>query len=657
MSGRRVVLGLLIALVMASHVEADPIPPPTAQAQFDTAEAAYERSDWAAAIAGFEKVLPPDTGSAPTHNQALIRSRLADAYLNAARLDDARASARIALRGLTNADGADLVSAWMTLGDVDLNDTDMAEAVEAYRHVVALSAGPDGAETRIDAERKLALAAMVTNPNAAADALDAALADQPYVSTLPILDRARLEDLRGRAELNLGDAKGALKILDRAITDSGGLDSPRINLIQAAIRGDAAIAAQLTHDGDNLHRYIAASAAGDIQTDAWIGAAEMEPPVCDVSLDMLPTDTAVIEFSIDPQGRVERADPIYASRPGPMGLEFAAAVRRWRWSPAAVVGLNPFWRDTIRIQIGCREEPAPITLYDDFVASTQAWLLSKGAGAGDVALLTNHSVSIADTRLQRNDAIGLAAMIAVEQTPGTGGPDLASRAKLDQVMNSLDAPADVRALVIYTRSRHAASTAGNREYARSQATWNQFQSAWANTRAAAWLDVEQAYLYENMKEYKNSSQILKSVVDRSYQILPEKDPIRLFAILHLAMIDMRLGQQVKAKAELAAAAIKPGQCSLMDIKPLASSQPMDNWLFPEEAQKWGLGGYVRVAFNITTDGRVSGVRTVLAYPPFIFDDSSTSTVSHFRYIAPSVGGAPVGCADDTVSFKFQHPSS
>jgi outer membrane biosynthesis protein TonB len=52
--------------------------------------------------------------------------------------------------------------------------------------------------------------------------------------------------------------------------------------------------------------------------------------------------------------------------------------------------------------------------------------------------------------------------------------------------------------------------------------------------------------------------------------------------------------------------------------------------FPDEALRWKFEGYVQEAFDIADDGRVTNVRTVVSYPPFVFGPSTERAVRSFH---------------------------
>ena len=651
-----------IALVCAAAI----IPPaslaqaqtatPGLQATYDAAQTAFDNGDAATAASGFEKIVAPADGRAPSHVQAIIRARLAMTYIALSREDDALISAKIAARSLKPADGPDYVEVWFTIGDIARERLDMAQAIDAYRHVIDLPRADGDAATRIKAQTSFALAAMVVEPTAASAQIDALLADPKITTDLPKKTLAQIEDLKGRAQLNVGDLEGARKTLTQAVEDSGGSGGSYVDLIQAGIRQDMAIAAALLHRDEDLHEYLSAAGAGEALETTWMKDAHMKPPVCDGAQGVLPQDMAIVEFSIDDAGQVTGVEPVYATKAGPVGITFAKAVQDWRWSPDAVVKLNPFWRSHIRIQLRCVEQPPSFDVTEDFQQATRAWLSQNGASPDDLDLLKNLAVQASDPRLGRDDASGVAALLARAGTPGAHDLKTADWVRLDHILDRLSAPPAVRAYAILIRAQtrpdddlapYSHGVALRLGVARPA-----FDAIWPHTRAGAWLALEQALALDQIHVYAQARPILATILAEPESVLPANDNIRIVAALHASMADLRLGRTQAANADIAAAGVKPGQCSLLDVHPLAINQSVSSDTFPTLAARWGRQGLVTEDFDLSADGKTLNVRTVLAYPPFIFDDATEHAVSRFRYQIPTMDGQPIGCADQGVTFHF-----
>jgi outer membrane biosynthesis protein TonB len=58
--------------------------------------------------------------------------------------------------------------------------------------------------------------------------------------------------------------------------------------------------------------------------------------------------------------------------------------------------------------------------------------------------------------------------------------------------------------------------------------------------------------------------------------------------------------------------------------------------YPIDALRWGFEGWASNEISIRPDGDVAGVRTVMAYPPFVFSESAQRIGARNRYEATYV---------------------
>jgi len=102
-----------------------------------------------------------------------------------------------------------------------------------------------------------------------------------------------------------------------------------------------------------------------------------------------------------------------------------------------------------------------------------------------------------------------------------------------------------------------------------------------------------------------------------------------------------------------AAGLTRAQCLLFDVRPVPTDTKTSSDDFPDEALRWGFDGYMREAFDIDADGRVGNVRTIVAYPPFVFRSAAEKAVARFRYLAPVVNGTAAGCDGHAIAVNFR----
>ena len=634
-------------------------PPPPAvtalQATYDGALAAYDKQDWDAAITGFSKVLA--ALGTDDRSTAIIRIRLADALLAEERFHDAWAQAGrgiATLRTAATGPDDDLANGYETLGDILRLTLEYDDAISAYGQAKTFAAGDDK-DTVVDlANIDIIQSAMVTHPDLAASTGDAMIADPRFATDAPAF-QAQILSLRARAELNRGDPAGARSYVDQALKDSGRLDSPTFNLGLEEVRSDAALVyAQLKNYGE-VRRLLAASGAGRLPQQGWFVSAKMDSPVC--GPDIGPDDTVVVEFSIGDDGRTGAATPVYASRPGPMGVEFARAVRTWHWTPQAVAGAGAFWRSAVRVQMRCETSPPALALSAPFEQATSDWL----RGRGMVADFSGHTPTRPSVAGDRADgpAAGIATLFW--QLGGERDPvrQRDEAAKLDALLVQAGAPIEARALAaMYASSPTVATNASVAEArARSLAAALQtFDQAAGGQRSAAWLRVEMAVALETTGDFSAAIAPLQAVVALPPTALAANDPIRTVAVLHLSLVEQKLGQPAAAVELQRLSGLTEQGCNLLDVRPVPTAMATNGNEFPPAAQQWGFEGWVKTGYDITADGKVSNARALVSYPPFVFDDAATKVASTFRYLLPTVGGSPLSCSGESAAIAFVLPN-
>lgn len=162
--------------------------------------------------------------------------------------------------------------------------------------------------------------------------------------------------------------------MQRPLPIWGGL-THRTSLDDVAARSDTAIVAVLAGDDADAKRYLAYTGAGRVPKEGFGYGASMRPPPCEGGEGLRPDDVGVVEFSIDPDGNVIGAQPIYASRQGGGALTFAKAVSDWYWSPEDLKSIPPFYRTLTRLELRCStasERPAISSLLGEAVVEWAA---------------------------------------------------------------------------------------------------------------------------------------------------------------------------------------------------------------------------------------------------------------------------------------------
>lgn len=645
---------LLLPLIVSPAVAADAAdPPPTPQQAYDQANADFKKNDWAAAIRGFAALVEPASDRPMSRSQANIHAMLARAYAAHHEIDNAQREAGLARKGLTPEDDVQLGLVWLAIGDAHWLELANVEATDAYEMAVAAAERAKHpiliARARID----LASSLMTVQPDRAAALLDAVLAAPEVTSASPIW-QAQINDLRGRASLNAGQAKEARSFLDKAIKLSGGVGGTKVNLAQVGIRADAAIDAVLTGRNEDAAKYLTYTGAGHLPSEEW-NTGLGDPPVCGDASGVTPLDTAVVEFSIGEDGRVTDANPVYSSRPGTVGVSFARAVSHWKWNPERITALPPFWRRMVRIEMRCLSRPNPEKLGAPFLQQTIEWLSHMNVAREDLAPLIDGYIPRDDPRLQSEDLHAIPALFArlAIETDQKRSDAIAQR--LWAALERTNAPAVPRAVALTMKRGTPGFHSWSSEQVRVKAAnLELLERTDPRTAAVAWLALEYAIALETNGRFKDAVPVLDRVLAFPPDVLGEHDPVRDVAVLHLAALKRRAGDVVAADAQVNAAGLTRAQCMLFDVRPVATSQGTSASDFPDDARRWGFDGFVREAFDINAAGQVENVRAIIAYPPFIFRSSADHAVSRFKYLAPVVDGGAAGCEGHTqnVSYRF-----
>ncbi len=661
-------------LIAAALAVAAPAAGQTLQATFDAAQAALAKGNMAAAAPLFEKVLAGmrKAASDPTNrNAALIRAQLAMALAGLARNDEAIDQYQRALPGLarpTPDDHRERAIVLDGLGRLQELSFDYDGARDRYREALALNAfGPSDPAT-IAIQLKLGRVTTFSDPAAARATIDAAI---PAVQVIFAADKDRLGDvysMRGRIDLNDGKPALARQWFQRALTTAGGLTTS-VSLADIRIRGDLALAAYQMGDKDAARRFLAYTGAGHVESKAPGIGADMQPPACGED-GVQPADLAVVEFSVLPDGTTSGIMPIYVSRRG-TELAFARAVAGWSWEPEAVKNLSVFWRRSMRLEIRCLAQSTPPSLTASLRRALLAWAPRAGVEP--------------DGSAERSDAAELPALLAELKSRESAGPPPVTAATLYRlatnaavtyadaasyirraaaIADAANAPADVRALFGLAETELAEK--------RSRVGSRRWQLAWANgplaalaakleaegpgsAHALAAVQVSRAAIYEQFKETSVAETYYQQAVALPNTLLPAGDDVRQFALLRLATRAASSRRFEEAMSYFTATGLTAAQCALVDVQPIKTGGALTDKDFPEEALRWGFGGWTETAYDIDSAGHVVNARTVLAYPPLIFGPTTEKAIARFRFEPLYRGGAAVGCNGRRQTVRFTIP--
>ncbi|RZM19010.1 MAG: hypothetical protein EOP67_58650, partial [Sphingomonas sp.] len=289
----------------------------TIQQDFDAATALDAKADRAASLAAWEKLEARTKPGSRSRGIVLVRKAPTLFALN--RADESVKAARAGL-ALLPADDASLAEdrtrAFLILGQVATDTLDYAGAVTALQQAEASAIST---ADKLGAMLSLVTAQIFIDPTAAAATL---ARSDALIGTVKLEKSVAARFARDRTllKLNTGDIAGARASALQAIRLLGGLETDKVDIMDASARSDAAIAYLLSGNADEARRYMAYTGAGRMVKGSFDPAAEMRSPDCGGDAGLKPQDVAVVEFNIASDGTIDQAAPIYAAGGGQVAL-------------------------------------------------------------------------------------------------------------------------------------------------------------------------------------------------------------------------------------------------------------------------------------------------------------------------------------------------
>ena len=389
------------------------------QQDYEAAQAALDAKDIVGARARFEALLRRMPPASKSRSMGVVKVRL-----GAALVMDGEQEAAIPLltEGMTfftkdtPADRTELTETIIDRGRAHEAIGAFAAAAADYRTALGLLKPEAGSGADVMLSTALARSLLWTDRNAARQELDRliALPADIWGKNKGVL--ALLMAMRGRADLLDGKLPEAQAHFRTAMRTAGGGRTTTVDLTDVRVRADAAIGAYLMGNKPLHQELVAYSGGGSAITNGMSSAARTALPPCGSSTGLSPDDVAVVEFGIHPDGRVRSAIPVYVKRAdggdqAAVATQFVQAVRNWYWSTDAVGKMEPFWRQSFRMELRCSMARPTANL---------AWSSTSQKYAEELARLGVES----EPPLPANDAAALPLMKAELQRRITAnGPD------------------------------------------------------------------------------------------------------------------------------------------------------------------------------------------------------------------------------------------
>lgn len=674
---------MLLAAVQAAAPTPTPAPTPAtgAQAMFDRANRLYEQRQCGEAVPLYTAV----EQQAAIRKSALARAAIAlrKGVCIGVLGDHDQAAALIetampVLEAKGEGFASDRRDGHIALGKRLWLRFDYDGAERQFDRALALSKG-------VERYQPLAYLAQITSFDGGEKPLAYAAEAAALAEQIPSVDagsRMLQRAQHARILLNqnrLAEGYGELRAL---LSKSGGLGL-RVGIDDIVIRSDLALAALLRKDEADARRYLAYTGQGRIPKGLrFERGAQMAPPSCGGPAGLSPDEKAVIEFGIADDGSVTGVNPIYVTGGRKAAVAFAEAVSHWSWEPRAVQAIPEIFRATIRVQMACSnavDRPDPATPLRE---TSQEWLTGQGMPALIASLPDGRILAAAwgydeDGDAAPADRKRFAAALRTLTTAAEGkGPALLTGALVmsaqsgalplaerlaaarravqvaqpGTVAPSLRAHAALTVMSLGAREKQAAP-----DVAPLRAALVQPDIA-GDPLAAATLRLIIVVLSNRrglLALPPDADALLAAVI--AEPALPASHPLKVSALLQRASLLAERGDLAGAAAAYAATGLTDEQCATLGVVPALRSANNADAKFPLEAMRWGFEGWVRLEADIAADGRAIGVRPVIAYPPFVFENGATAVMRGARYRAsfrPEGAGAACTARSETVNFRI-----
>jgi len=643
---------MLAAWMLAQAVAGapGPAPRPTLQAQFEQASAALADKKWEEALAGFRAIEARPGVSQRTLSIATLREGQALFQL------DREEAAETLRRGLELAPkndpsfADDRADALLSLGAIERGNFDFAAARHEFE--AARTANPDPI-LQLSTLMSLAEVTMFDRDDAALGYVDEML---KFVATHKVdpTVMGNVHDLRGRVLLNRGDLAGAIANLELALKDFGGLTS-KADINDVRVRSDLALAYLLANKKDKALNFLGMTGAGRMPDNAMLSKpADGNLPPC--GGDINPDDVAVVEFTLGNNGAVQNTIPIYASRKGGIAVEFARAVYGWSWDPQQIKDVPLFYRAAARVELRCTtasDRPSPVKL---LAGDVGAWLRlpsTDTAGETEARKTERLRAELARRANLSDDVSILPTLLGLADSRATTFKEARELyARADRIAAVAKAPASVRTYFAIRMAEPESYRRRDMElYIAALDRLLQIPAVAEDARSAATLRL----IIAQQKAYREplvASKALEQITGDSR--LDARDPLRVGALLQLASIKARQKDLESARHYFDLTGLTAQQCALVDAQPIRVKGEASEADYPLEAREWGLSGWARTEFDVKSDGTTEHVRTVAAYPPFMFGKPIERVAQRMKFTQSFRPDGGLGCGGQVFEQGFHY---
>lgn len=554
------------------------------------------------------------------------------------------------------------ISAERLLGELAASQWRRDDAILHFSKELALLTGKD----RIGALAKLAMVASFDPGPQPLGWIDEALrlAGPEDKTNRELL--SSLHTIRGRMLMNRGMNREALAELRLALRLAGGLTTNKVTLGEAAMRGDLAQAALLNGDKDQARTYLAYTGAGRIKESPFASATRMDPPPCGFETGLATSDSAIVELAIGENGDVIAAQTVYTRGDYNVAAAFARAVSQWYWEPEALSEIPAFFKLMTRVELRCSTSQAgrpdmltPLTeRFKDWAGPHLPDVLH---GSVKIGISKDQLLDFADRQeLARNPAGAVAALVTRAIAEPAGIQDgVAALDRAQALSERAKLPAAVTNAITVFRAVNV-STDYRRAWRKRQRKIDMSLLQLADTPdlAADALAQDSLYLLASPELPSTDMRpptlaVLTKVADDNR--LSVHHPLRQYALLRLADASAQSGDYSAAQSYFQRTGLSGQQCALLGPKPVMRNSGASGDDYPLEALQMGFEGWVRMEYDISTNGRTANPRAVIAYPPFVFVNAATGMTGQIRYAATYRPDSEQACSANLGTIRFIIP--
>lgn len=654
--------------VEGSLVTAEPAKPKSAiQQQFDDGSAAIAAGEWQRALdiySALEKTLMARASS--SKSLPVVQLRKGQMLYKLGKREEAEALISSAVSKLDTQDkslASDMNDAYLSLAEFDELRFDYPAAIARLQLALSLN---DSDLYDIAIYTRLIPIRIFVDANAALADADAAL---EILARNPEANKEWLgviRGLRGRTLSNLGRLKEAQADLKIAVSRLGGLGSYKINLLDAAVRSDASIAAMRNNQAEQARILLAYTGSSQASQEGFRLGVGMEPPACGGIGGPKPDDVAVIEFNINADGRVGKARPVFYSGDRSIAVQFARAVASWYWDPETLKKVNSFFRALTRLEMRCTTAFQKTAAPDLLAPAAEAWVESMAPGglkavddvAGQKGLDTLNAMMVSIAQQNGADTVAMIVpLIRLSRNrliPFKLAATYADRAYA--IAKKASAPAPVLAYF----ANNAASYLNESYYGNGGGAFhNALNQALADpviAKDAAASAALRLSFFDSLNANARGTlgrDVLRPIEEDKR--LADNDPYKVGALTRLASVAVNNGNIEDARSLFAKTGLSAQQCALVDAKPVQTSGKITSSDYPTEAIRLGLGGWTVVEFDIDANGSTANRRPIIAWPPFIFGEPAAKNIASFRFQQSYRPEGGLGCGGTRQRISYALP--